>query len=392
MMPLTRTDRTTRITGPAAARAERRAPRLRRALLAACVTAAVALPLVGAARPAEVPAPAPPPLPALTTTSPRDLAAQLDARYAATRTAVTAAERTADTHGAHQRARALHTMAGPGRHFLAFDGRDGGRAAEVVGDLARADRIAVLVPGADTDLDRYARFRSGARALHHALRPTPRDSLPTPATSGTGTPAVIGWLGYRTPATGSAASLTTGRAEQAAPALRAFVTELRRIRPDARITLLCHSYGSVVCARAAAGTPADAIVLYGSPGTGFDDAAGLRTRAAVWAGRADGDWIGGVPHLRLPLPPFTTGPGELGFGTDPVDPAFGARRFAAGGGGHSDYLAPGSVPLRNLARIVTGRQPTDSSDRPPADAAGRQPVDATGRESADVTGREPTDA
>ncbi|MFE1383377.1 alpha/beta hydrolase [Streptomyces sp. NPDC058740] len=311
--------------------------RLRRTLLAALVTAAVAVPVAGAARAVDVPAPAPAPVTPLVTAAP----AELDARYAAGREALRAAERAAEAYGAHTRAAALRTMGAPGRRFLAFDGRAGGRSAEVVGDLARAERIAVLVPGADTDLDHYARFRAGAVALDDALR----HQRAAPA-------AVVAWLGYRTPATGSSSSLTPGRADQAAPALRAFVEELHRAKPGARITLLCHSYGSVVCARSAAGLPVAALVLYGSPGTGFDRAAELGTRATVWAGRASGDWVGGVPHVRLPLPAGS----ELGFGTDPVDPAFGARTFAAGDGGHSDYLAPGSVPLDNLARIVDGQE------------------------------------
>lgn len=324
--------------------------RIRRGLLAALVTAAVALPVAGAAGPAEVPAPAPPPTTPLTAGTPAELTARLDARYADRRAALRAAERTADAYGARRRATALHAMAEPGRRFLAFDGRDGGRSAEVVGDLARADRIAVLVPGVDTGLDHYARFRAGALALQDALR---RDT-------GGDRSAVVAWLGYRTPTTAGAASLTPGRAEQAAPALTASVAELHRIRPTARITLLCHSYGSVVCARAAAGTPAAAIVLYGSPGTGHDDVATLHTRATVWAGRAADDWVARVPHVRIPLPSLTRSGSELGFGADPTDPAFGARRFAAGDGGHSDYLAPGSVPLRNLARIVEGEEPADA--------------------------------
>ncbi|WMX48509.1 alpha/beta hydrolase [Streptomyces roseicoloratus] len=322
-----------------------RAARLRRALLAALVTAAVALPLAGAARPGEVPAPEPGATLPLTATEPAALAAQLDARYARQRTALRAAAHTAETHGAHDRAASLRAMAAPDRSFLTFDGRDGGRGAETVGDLARAERIAVLVPGADTGLDHYGRFRAGALALQAELRRAPDSRT-----------AVLAWLGYRTPGTGSAASLTPGRADQAAPALRSFVDEIHRIRPQARITLLCHSYGSVVCARAAAGTAADAIVLYGSPGTGSDHVTELHTRAVVWAGRSGGDWIAEVPHVRVPLLPGT----ELGFGTDPMDPAFGARRFATGDGGHSDYLAPGSVPLKNLAHIVAGQEPADA--------------------------------
>ncbi|TGA92777.1 alpha/beta hydrolase, partial [Streptomyces palmae] len=256
-------------------------------------------------------------------------------RYAATRRDIRAAERTAAGHGDHRRAAALHVMADPARHFLDFDGRDGGRAAEVFGELPRAERIAVLVPGSDTGLERYGRLRAGALALRRALG---------------GRCAVIGWLGYRTPGTVSPEAATDARARQAAPQLRRFVATLRAARPGARISLLCHSYGSVVCGRAAPGLRVADLVLYGSPGTGADSVAALHTPATVWAGRSGGDWVAAVPHLRLHLP-FTT----LGFGTDPVAPRFGARIFAAGDGGHSDYLRPHSVALANIARIVTGR-------------------------------------
>ncbi|MFF8844946.1 alpha/beta hydrolase [Streptomyces sp. NPDC015127] len=313
--------------------------RLRRTLLAALVAAAVAVPVSAAARPSAVPAPAPA---ALAPLGAAELPV-LDARYAATRAGIRAAARAADGHGDHRRARALRAMAADGRQFLAFDGRDGGRAAEVFGDLARADRVTVLVPGADTHLDTYARFRAGAAALHRALRSTGADRT-----------AVVAWLGYATPRTLGTDALTSGLADEAAAELAAFAAELSAAKGDAvGLTLLCHSYGSVVCARAA-GRPGTAgvsdIALFGSPGTGAETAAGLRTRATVWAGRGGDDWIADVPHVRLEL--LGT---DVGFGTDPVADSFGARVFDAGGGGHSDYLRPGSTALRNLALIAAGR-------------------------------------
>ncbi|MEU0273793.1 alpha/beta hydrolase [Streptomyces sp. NPDC006307] len=313
------------------------ASRLRRALLAALLTTSVALPVSAAARPSAVPAPAPPRLAPLTaaTTTP----GTLDARYAVNRASLRAAERMAAGHGDRRRAAALRAMADPARRFLHFDGRDGGRTAEVVGDLARADRVAVLVPGADTGLDTYGRFHAGAVALQRELGDRA---------------AVVAWLGYETPRTLGPEALTDGRAADAGPRLAAFVRELARAKPAARISLLCHSYGSVVCADAAPGLPVADIVLYGSPGTGRTGTARqLRTTATVWAGRGAADWIADVPHVRLRVPFLTT----VGFGTDPVSPEFGARVFDAGAGGHSDYLAPGSAPLRTLARIVSGEVP-----------------------------------
>jgi hypothetical protein len=257
----------------------------------------------------------------------------------------------AAAHGDRERAAADRSMAESSRQFLSFDGRGTGQAVEVLGDLAHADRVAVLVPGSDTTLDTYHRFRAGATALMDE------------ATTGSRGTAVVAWLGYETPRTISTAVLTTGRAESAAPRLEAFVAELRRlVGQDARISLICHSYGSVVCAGAAKDSDrqgariegesrVDDLVLVGSPGTGTgaDSAAALDTSARVWAARGADDWIADVPHTRADL--FGT---TVGFGTDPVSPAFGARVFAAGDGGHSDYFRPGTVSLDNLARIVRG--------------------------------------
>ncbi|MBV7244318.1 alpha/beta hydrolase [Streptomyces sp. MW-W600-10] len=315
-----------------------RRPRLRRTLLAALVTFAVAVPVSGAARPAAVPAPAPTALGPLRDASSVGLAE----RYAVSRRDIRAAGRAAEAHGDLKRAASLRAMAAPGRQFLSFDGRDGGRSVEVVGALSSARRIAVLVPGAGVGLDAYWRLRRDARALHREL--------------GEGA-AVVAWLGYRSPATVSPAALTTGRADGAAPELRALVDGLHAVRPAARISLLCHSYGSVICARAASGTPADALVLYGSPGVGAKNVAALRTGARVWAGRSGGDWIARVPHVRVRVPFVAT----VGFGTDPVAERFGAEVFDAGDGGHSDYLRPGSRSLTNLARITAGAEPLEAA-------------------------------
>ncbi|WP_330177503.1 alpha/beta hydrolase family protein [Streptomyces sp. NBC_01498] len=346
MAPRPRSSSRSRISGSPGSRP--RPGRARRTLLAVLVTASVAVPVSGAARPAAVPAPAPVPaqLAPLTAADPAVLGAALEARYAANLVGIRAAERMAAARGDRRRAASLRTMADAGRRFLSFDGRDGGRTAEVFGDLAAAGRIAVLVPGSDTGLDRYERFRAGAVALRRELGEEA---------------AVIAWLGYRTPGTVSPEALTPGRAHDAAPELRAFLRELSVAKPEARTTLLCHSYGSAVCAPAARGAAgAAAIVLYGSPGTGVDTVGDLHTTATVWAGRGARDWIADVPHVRLQLP-FAT----VGFGPDPVSEEFGAHVFDAGTGGHSDYLKPGSVSLRNLALIVSGGSPAPAgpSDR-----------------------------
>ncbi|MFJ7152339.1 alpha/beta hydrolase [Streptomyces sp. NPDC100445] len=319
---------------PAPAPAPRPRRTWRRLLLPPLLTAAIVVPLAGAARP-DIPAPAPAVLGRLTP-------AALPSAYEANRADAARAARMAAAHGDAHRAGADRVLAARSRRLLSFDGRGPGLATEVLGDLARADRVAVLVPGSDTSLDTYARFHRAAAALYA--------DLARRAPTGTRV-AVVAWLGYRTPETVSPAVATTDRADRAAPRLRALVRQLRALTPArAHLSLLCHSYGTVVCARAAAGLDVDDIALVGSPGTGADTAAALRTPARVWAARGSDDWVAHVPHVRADLL-FTT----VGLGTDPVSPAFGARVFDAAGAGHSGYFRPGSAALANLARITLGR-------------------------------------
>ncbi|MCX5607107.1 alpha/beta hydrolase family protein [Streptomyces sp. NBC_00047] len=306
--------------------------RLRRTLLAALVAAAVVLPVSAAASP-DVPAPIP--VAFAEDAAPRD-------RYTANRANLAEAARLATDAGRTGRAAKLRAMEAAGTaQFLAFDGRGRGRAVEVFGDLETADRVTVLVPGSDTTLDTYQRFRAGAVSLQQRLQAEhPRS-------------AVVAWLGYDTPGTVSTTVLTAARADEAAAELGPFLDRLGDVSgPGARLSLLCHSYGSVVCARTGTGPAVADMVLFGSPGTGADAARDLPTGARVWAGRGSDDWIGNVPHARL---------GAIGFGTDPVDPAFGARAFAAGAAGHSDYLKPGTESLDSLAAIVLGTATADTA-------------------------------
>ncbi|MDA2807074.1 alpha/beta hydrolase [Nocardiopsis suaedae] len=278
-----------------------------------------------------------------------------EAAYDANRDAAARASRAAQRAGDAERAEALSALAAPGRDLLEFDPHGQGRAVEVVGDLEDADRVAVLVPGADTTLDTfdgqgakpYMRVGDAARELHARMA----EEDPGART------AVVAWMGYPAPATVSPAVATTGRADTGARALDVFVPRLLRAAPGARLTVVCHSYGTVVCGRAhrASARAADA-VLVGSPGAGVAGAADIGARR-VWAGRGDSDWIAGVPHGALHLPGTT-----VGFGPDPVGAGFGAEVFDAGPGGHSDYFAPGSRPLSAMARIALGQAaPTSRS-------------------------------
>ncbi|MBT2469584.1 hypothetical protein J7E97_17310 [Streptomyces sp. ISL-66] len=340
-----------------------RSGRLRRTLLAGLVAAAVVFPVSAAASP-QVPAPAPAVL---------GEDASLPARYAAHLGNLAEAALMAQDAGRTGRAEKLRVMgAGGGARFLAFDGRGKGRAIEVFGDLGTADRVTVLVPGSDTTLDTYQRFRAGAVALQERLQ------------TEHGRSAVVAWLGYDTPGTVSTTVLTADRADEAAAELGPLLSDMERLTaPDARLSLLCHSYGSVVCARTGTGPKVTDMVLFGSPGTGYDSVAGLATRARVWAGRGADDWIDGVPHIRL---------GGVGFGTDPVDPAFGAQPFAAGSGGHSDYLKPGTESLESLASIVLDVSPAGPGAPRPGTAATATTAATTATATATATAQIDTTA
>ncbi|MFJ3922708.1 alpha/beta hydrolase [Streptomyces sp. NPDC090022] len=318
----------------------RPAGRLRRTLLASLVAGAVVLPLSAATAVPDAPAPA-----AIGFGDGSGAgadAAAVQERYTAALAGVAGAAAMAEDAGRPERAAKLREMtAGGSAQFLAFDGHGKGRAVEVFGRLATADRVTVLVPGSDTTLDTYQRFRAGAVALQQRLEREHPES------------AVVAWLGYDAPGTVSPTVATTGRADEAARELAPFLDRLPALTaPGARLSLLCHSYGSVVCARTRTGPAVTDMVLYGSPGTGAGAAAALPTGARVWAGRGSRDWIAHVPHVRF---------AGIGFGTDPVDPAFGARPFAAGAAGHSDYLKPGTRSLDSLAAIVLGTAAPEAS-------------------------------
>ncbi|MFE5540978.1 alpha/beta hydrolase [Streptomyces sp. NPDC056519] len=342
--------------------------RLRRGALAIAVVVTMVLPLTAASR-YQVPAPAPARLPPVT-------AQMLPQAYAANQATVLKAVRDAQAAGAEGRTTRLQALAREGRQFLTFDGRGPGRVVEVLGDLARANRIAVLVPGADTSVDTYDSLsgnppeapdrqsdgtpcevpaghtaaRVDSRSLGGAAVELSRELCKQDPAART---AVVTWLGYDTPKLTSPAILTDGSARDASPALRAFVATMHQINPKAKVSMLCHSYGSVVCARSAEGLDVSNIVLFGSPGVGASDVAALHTPATVWAGRGASDWIAKIPHLSIGLPDGS----NLGFGQDPTAASFGARHFPAGPGGHSDYFNPGSLSLYNLARIILDRRP-----------------------------------
>ena len=115
--------------------------------------------------------------------------------------------------------------------------------------------------------------------------------------------------------------------------------------------MLCHSYGSVVCAHAApllaqTGVQVSDIVNLASPGLDVSTVGELGTSARVWVAQAASDRIGWVPNVRV----F-----GVGHGRDPLDPAFGARAVDVDDAqGHDGYLVAGTSSVRRLTAIAVG--------------------------------------
>ncbi|WP_149183259.1 alpha/beta hydrolase [Streptomyces sp. TRM49041] len=254
-------------------------------------------------------------------------------------------DRRLSADGHHEAVRRVHrfsSLMSDGRQILAFDPSGNGRVAEVFGDLEKAQRVSVVVPGVDTHLltfQKTARRYTAPVGMAESLYAAQREAAPDIRT------AVIAWADYTAP-TGVGMDAATGRL--AADGAVRLVSLTGALPGTSRVSLFCHSYGSVVCGLAAHRLPERVtdIAVAGSPGMRAENAAALGTRAQVWAMRDADDWIADVPYLDV---------GGLGHGADPVAPEFGARLLSAdGAAGHGGYFVPGTDSLRNFADIGVG--------------------------------------
>ncbi|MEW1953580.1 alpha/beta hydrolase [Terrabacter sp. NPDC080008] len=242
-------------------------------------------------------------------------------------------------------------VAGPAATVLSSDPSGQGRLVEAFGDVRHARDIAVIVPGVGWT-GPLLKDESGAGRRHPAVQA--RSLLAEMERRAPGTPAaVVVWLDYDPPAGIDADAARSDRAVQGAPRLAAFLRTLPR---SSRVSLVCHSYGSVVCGRAAPHLKVSALVVVGSPGMDVWSRSGLHTSARVWAGVAADDPIGLVPHTRID---------GLGHAADPTTPAFGALPLPVEGAhGHNGYLVAGTASLRAIAQIASGQQPSSAGATP----------------------------
>jgi pimeloyl-ACP methyl ester carboxylesterase len=203
------------------------------------------------------------------------------------------------------------------------------------GGFADSNHVAVVVPGVGDGTNLCADWIPGSRNLYEAAEST----------------TVVLWKGYDNPADLLAAAAgsieCTDHLVQAAQDLTEFVASLP-IGPGHSVTIVAHSFGSVVTGAALAdcGLRCTDVVVAGSPGMTVD---GLRQlhmeKSHFFAEQAPGDAVA-----------------ELGiFGTAPSSPTFGGQRLRTNADdhpvvrAHSSYFEPGSEALENIVAVVTGR-------------------------------------
>lgn len=233
-----------------------------------------------------------------------------------------------------------------------------GRVVLARGDLDTASHVAAIVPGAGLTLHGVSRrHEAWMHRLHdemaHRLAADDRD----------GAPAAVLWLDYDSPARLVPGAVRRGAATDAARRLPGFLDGVAAAGP-ALVTVLGHSYGSVVLGRSLADHPgrlaADQLVALGSPGLGVQlsrDLA-LRDDQRLLAATFDEDPIAHVGQWS----PLT---GDLGRAIHGPDPrrlravesiALSAHDLADAGPveRHLQYLDEGSSALRVLADLAAG--------------------------------------
>jgi pimeloyl-ACP methyl ester carboxylesterase len=203
------------------------------------------------------------------------------------------------------------------------------------GEFGESRHVAVVVPGVGDGTNLCSDWIPGARHLFEAAEST----------------TVVLWKGYDNPVDLLAAAAGSIECSDvlvtAAMDLTEFVASLP-IGPEHTVTIVAHSFGSVVTGAALAdcGLHCTDVVVAGSPGMTVDDLRQLHMEQShFFAEQAPGDAVS-----------------ELGiFGATPSSPTFGGRRLRTNAPdhpevhAHSHYFEPGSQALENIVDVVTGR-------------------------------------
>ena len=287
------------------------------------------------------------------------------------------------------------------RSLLTLDVENGRVLAAVAqGDVDHAKNVATVVPGIGTTVEGSLQneIKRGANLRSAAVAEGNIDSKDV---------AVVSWLGYEAPPgpsfdmEGNAEIATIDLADKGSNKLAGFLTGVNASRMygagDANMTLLGHSYGSVVSGRATtkiADGVVDNEILFGSPGMGTYDPSEIHVpeERRFVSGVPGGDFVQGaggkryyaysllaglIPGggLALALGLEANGVGQLGMNpmapgsgfTHISDDATGSAEYNPWGvpslseipdtSNHSVYMDPGTETLRDMGRIVAGGNP-----------------------------------
>jgi pimeloyl-ACP methyl ester carboxylesterase len=203
------------------------------------------------------------------------------------------------------------------------------------GDLERVRHVAVMIPGVGDVSNLTADWLPSARNLFDAAESA----------------VVILWKGYDNPRDILAAATESVECDAELMGAGRELTEFIRllpIGPDQTLTIVAHSFGSIVTGTALADCDLRCtdVVVAGSPGMTVDELRQLHVETShFYSEVAPGDAVAGLGI----------------FGAAPTSPSFGGTRMRTNAdehvpvAEHSSYFVPGSEALENIADVVTGR-------------------------------------
>ncbi|MGV0837444.1 alpha/beta hydrolase [Mycolicibacterium thermoresistibile] len=241
-----------------------------------------------------------------------------------------------------------------------FDGEHP-KVAIALGNVETADHVSVYVPGtgavtydkpdAGNDLPTYIEQSEWLKTETEAV-------LREAGRSGE-TVATIAWLGYEPPANVAQAA-SPHYADDNAPKLASFINGVNSSRDsDPNLTVLGHSYGSLVASEALQrGTAADNVVFMGSPGLETNiwefhrDVTPEKlhlSEGQVFVQHADNDIVANLGRYGATIP--SSLPGFIDLSTDAETTPLGQREAS---GGHSEYSFINKTALYNQAVVVAG--------------------------------------
>lgn len=232
---------------------------------------------------------------------------------------------------------------------------DRGRVVLARGDLDRAGRVAVIVPGAGLTMHGISRRHLGWMDGLHARMAERGGAVGT---------ATVLWLDYDSPARLVPGAVRRHAASDAARRLPGFLEGVGSVDREV-VTTLGHSYGSVVLGRSLADhegrLATDQAVALGSPGLGvqFSRELGLHDDQRLYAATFAEDPIAHVGRwqpvlgdvgraIHGPDPRRLRAARTIELSTHDLDDGDPVER-------HMQYLDPGSSALGVLADLASGR-------------------------------------